>query len=87
MHVRDHFGVLKEWFYNFPYLFSCFLFVAGFYTFGQTTVVFFFILKLDSNDSADELLSSMKDVVNITKERKGLQRNILGLGKSIFFDI
>ena len=77
----------KSGFTTFP-IFSAVSYLSpDFMPSGKLPSYLFITFKLDSNDSGDELLSSMRDVVNITKERKGLQRNILGLGKSIFFDI
>jgi len=44
IHMHDHFGVLKDWFYKMPYIFACFAFVSSFYYFGCNSHVIILIL-------------------------------------------
>jgi hypothetical protein len=37
--MHDHFGVLKEWFIQSPYLLTMFGFITGFFMFAHNTTV------------------------------------------------
>ena len=45
MHMHDHFGVLKEWFIQSPYLLTMFGFITGFFMFAHNTTVYFVLIR------------------------------------------